>query len=113
MVGEPPRLGKPVRMHENDKSQFLTACEDLAKAIRRQVVAGDMGHDLNTAEAKRFMQSVELGERQLGGLKRHCAETGETVRVAAADIGDEIVYGTRRLETEIGVGAVIGLARRR
>ena len=72
-----------------------------------------MGHDLDAAEAKRFMQSVELGERQLGGLERHGAETDETVRVAAADIRDEIVDGARRLEAEIGVGAVIGLARRR
>ena len=113
MVAKTPRFGKPVRVHEDDKAQFLAAREDLAKALRRQVVAGDMGHDLDAAEAQRFMQSVELGERQLGGLERHGAETDETVGVAAADIRDEIVDGARRLEAEIGVGAVIGLARRR
>ena len=113
MVGEAPRFGKPVGMHEDDEAQLLAAREDLAKALGRQIVAGDMGHDLDAAEAQRFVQSVEFGERQLGGLERHGAETDEAVRVAAADIRNEIVDGARRLEPEIGVGAVIGLARRR
>ena len=65
------------------------------------------------AEPQRFVQSVELCESQLRGLERDRAETDEAVRVAAADIGNEIVDGARRLEAEIGVGAVIGLARRR
>jgi hypothetical protein len=59
------------------------------------------------------MQSVELCQSQLGGLERHCAEADEAVRVAAADIGDEIVNGARRLKPEVRVGAVIGLARGR
>jgi len=57
-----------------------------------------------------FVQSLEFGDREIRGLKRHRAEPDEALRVAAADLGDEIVYGARRLAPEIGVGAVIGLA---
>src|SRR6266446_4983630 len=72
-----------------------------------------MGHDLDAVKPQRFVQSVELGDREIGGLKRHCAEADETVGVTAADLGDEIVDGARGLAPEIGVGAIVGLARRR
>src|SRR6266403_698383 len=54
----------------------------------------------------------ELGDREIGGLKRHRAETDETVGITAADLGNEVVDGARGLVPEIRVGAVIGLARR-
>ena len=93
MVGETPGLGEPVRVHEDHEAQLLAAGEDLAKAFGRQILAGDMGHDLDAAKAQGFVQSLELGDRQIGGLKRHRAEPDETVGVAAADLGDEIIDG--------------------
>ena len=113
MVGEPPRFGKPVGVHEDQEAQFLAARKDLAKAVGRQIIAGDVGHDLDPTKAQGFVQSVELCERQFGGLERHGPEANKAVRVAAADIGDKIVCRARRLEAEIGIGTVIGLARRR
>src|ERR1700730_5387157 len=71
-----------------------------------------MGHDLDAAKPQRFVQSLELCDREIGGLKRHRAETDETVGITAADLGNEVVDGARGLAPEIGVGAVIGLARR-
>jgi len=70
-----------------------------------------MGHDLDAAKTEGVVQSLELGDSQFGSLERYRAEADETARVAAADLGDEIVDGARCLTPEIGVGAVIGLAR--
>src|SRR5207253_3254466 len=100
MVGKAPGLGEPVGMHEHDEPQLLGACEDLAKAIGRKILAGDMGHDLDAAKPQRFVQSVEYGNRETGSLKRHCAEADETVWVTAADLSDEIVDGARSLAPE-------------
>ncbi len=113
MLGQPSGFGKPVGMHKDDEAELLAAREDLAEALGRQILAGDMGHDLDAAEAQRFVQPVEFGDRQLGSLKRHGPEADKAVRVAAADIGNKIVDRARGFEPEIGVGAVIGLARRR
>src|SRR6202011_3626046 len=113
VAGEAARLGEPVGMHEDNQAQLFAAGEDLAEALGREILAGDMGHDLDTAKDERFMQSIELGDREIGGLERHRAETDKTVGITAADLGDEVVDGARGFVPEIGVGAVVGLARRR
>jgi hypothetical protein len=87
--------------------------EDRPETRCRQVLAGDMGHDLDAAKPERFVQPVELGEGQLGSLERHRAEPREAVGIAAAHLGDLVVEDARRREAELRVGAVIGLARRR
>src|SRR5438093_9363610 len=69
-----------------------------------------MGHDLDAAKTQGFVQSLELGNRQLRGLQRHRPEADKTVRIAPADFGDKVVDGPRSLAPEIGIGAVIGLA---
>ena len=61
----------------------------------------------------RSVDAVELGDRQLRRLERHRAEPDKAVGMLGADLGDEIVDLARHREAEIGVGAVIGLARRR
>ena len=113
MFVKPARFGEAVGMHEDDEPQLLASRKDRAEARLRQIRAGDMRHDLDAAEPKRFVQPVEFGERQLGRLQRHCAEAGEAVGKAAAHLGDLVVENPRRGEAEIGIGAVIGLARRR
>jgi hypothetical protein len=70
-----------------------------------------MRHDLDAAEPQRFVQPIEFGHGKLGGLERNRAEPDKAVGVAGANLGDEIVDRARRGKTEIGVGAIIGLAR--
>ena len=60
-----------------------------------------------------FVQPVELGDSQVGGLERHRAERHEAVGVTPGDVGEVVVDDPRRGDAEIGVGAVIGLVRRR
>ncbi len=58
------------------------------------------------------MQAVELGDRQIGRLKRHRAERDKPVGMTAGDVGEVVVDDPRRRDPEIAVGAVIGLVRR-
>src|SRR5690348_14519003 len=55
MVGKPPRLGKAGRVHEDEKSEFLDAGEHLAESLGREILAGDIGRDLDAAETERFV----------------------------------------------------------
>ena len=52
VVGEPPRLGKPGRVHEDQHAKLFDPREDLAEAFGRKVFAGDIGRDLDAAEAQ-------------------------------------------------------------
>ena len=83
------------------------------KRSRRQILAADVGGDLDAAEAQRFVQPVELGDGELGRLERHRAERHEAVGMTPGDVGEVVVDDARGGDAEIGVGAVIGLVRRR
>ncbi len=85
----------------------------LAEARRRQILAADVGGDLDATKAQGFVQPVELGNGKLGGLERHRAKRHEAVGVATSNVGEIVVDDARGGNTEIGVGAVIGLVRRR
>ena len=61
---------------------------------------------------ERFVHPVELGDREIGRLKRHRAERDKAVGMTAGDVGEIVVDDPRRGDPEIGVGAVIGLVRR-
>ena len=80
VVGEAAASVNPSGMHKDEQAQLFAAREDLAEALGRQILAGDMGHDLDAAEAQRFVQPVEFGDRQLRGLERHGAEADKAVR---------------------------------
>ena len=112
MVAEPPRLGEPGRVHEHQQAELLDAGEDLAEALGRQILAADIGRDLDAAEAQGFVQPVEFGDGEIGRLERHRAERHEAIRVASGDVGEVVVDDARGGDPEIGVGAVIGLVRR-
>ena len=112
MVGEAPGFGKAGRVHEDQAAELLDAGEDLAEALRREILAGHVGRDLDPPKAVRVMDAVELGHRQLGRLKRHRAERDETIRVPAGDVREIVVDDARGGDPDIGVGAVIGLVRR-
>src|SRR5262249_8800535 len=112
MLGQTAGLRETVRMHEHDHAEIFAAGEDLAKPLGRQILASDMRHYLDTPKAGRFVQSLQFRDCKLRGLKRYCPQADETVGMAAADVGDEIVDCARRFETKIGVGSIIGLARR-
>ena len=113
VIGKTPGLGEPVGMHEDHQAQLFTSGEGLAEAVGRQILAGHVGHDLDAAKTQGFVQSLELGDREIGSLEGHSPEPDETVRVAAANLGNEIVDGARGLAPEIGIGPVVGLTRRR
>ena len=95
VIAEAARLGEPVRMHEDEQPQLLDARPDRAEALGRQILAGDMRHDLDAAKAERFVQPVEFGDGEFGRLERHRAEPDEAVRILAADLGDEVVDRAR------------------
>src|SRR6516225_3599416 len=63
VVGKASSFGEPVRMHEHHEAKFLAAGEDLAETFGRQILSGNMGHDLDAAKTQRFVQSLELGDR--------------------------------------------------
>jgi hypothetical protein len=71
LIGEAVCLGEPVGMHEDHEAELFAPGKDLAKPFGPQILAGDMGHDLDAAEAQRFVQSLKLGDREIGRLKRH------------------------------------------
>ena len=83
MVLEAAGFGEAVGMDEDQGPQLLAAREDRAEARRRQVLAGDMRHDLDAAEAQRFMQPLQFGHGQFRGLERDRAEPDEAVGKAA------------------------------
>ena len=83
MIGKAPRLGEPGGMHEDRQPEFLCFGEDLAEAVGGQVLAGDVGGDLDAAQPKRSMQSCQLVNRQFRRLKRHRAKADEAIGMRA------------------------------
>ena len=112
MVAEPARLGEPGRVHEDQQAELLDAGENLAETRGRQILAADIGRDLDAAETQGFVQPVEFGDGEIGGLERHSAERHEAVGVTSGDVGEVVVDDAGGSDAEIGVGAVIGLVRR-
>ena len=62
VVGEAPRLRKAGRMHEDQHAELFDPREDLAEALCREILAGNVGRDLDAAEPQGFMDPVELGD---------------------------------------------------
>src|SRR5437763_11184085 len=112
MIGEPPRFGKPRRVHEDEEPELLDAGEDLAEPLGREILAGDIGRDLDAAKTERLVDAVEFGDGEIRGLKRYRAERHKAVRITAGYLGEIVVDDARRGDPEIGVGAVISLVRR-
>ena len=52
MVGKPSRLGKTGRVHEDQHSELFDPREDLAEALGREILAGNVGRDLDAAKAQ-------------------------------------------------------------
>jgi hypothetical protein len=50
-------------VHENEEPELLDAGEDLAEPLGREILAGDIGRDLDAAKAQRVMDAVEFGNR--------------------------------------------------
>ena len=102
MIAEAPRLGEAGRMHEDRQAEFLGLGEDRAEAVLGQVGAGDVGGDLDAAQAERFVQPLQFGNGKLGRLERHRAEADEAVGMPRHDIGDVVVDHARGGDAEIG-----------
>ena len=112
MVGKPPGFGKAGRVHEDKEAELLDAGEDLAEALGREILAGDIGRDLDAAKPERVVDAVELCDGEVGRLKRHRAERDEAIGMPADDVREIVVDDARGGDPEIGVRAVIGLVRR-
>ena len=97
MILEPPRLGEAVGVHEHQHPEFLDPPEHRAEAVFGQILAGDMGHDLDAAHAERFVQPLQFGDRQFRRLQRNGAEAGEAIRMPADNIGDIVVDRAREI----------------
>src|SRR5215471_2124151 len=91
MIGEAPGFGKAGRVHEDKQAELLDAGEYLTKPLGREVFARNICRNLDAAKPQRFVDAVELGDRQVGRLKRHRAERGEAVGVAADDVRQIVV----------------------
>src|SRR5271169_4903872 len=52
MVHEPARLRKAGRVHEDQHAELFDPREDLAEALGGQVLASEVGSDLDAAEAQ-------------------------------------------------------------
>src|SRR5215472_17999799 len=112
MVGEAPGFWEAGRMHENKEPELLDPGEDLAEALGREILAGDVSGDLDAAKTQGFMDPVQFGDREVWRLKRYGAERNKAAGVAPGNVGEVVVDGARGGESELGVGAVIGLVRR-
>ena len=99
-------------MHEYRQPELFGLGEDPAEPLGGQVLAGDVGGDLDAAQPERSVQPLEFGDRQLGRLERHRAQPDEAIRMAADDVGDVVVDRARGGDAEIGRRVVIGLVRR-
>ena len=112
VIAEAARLGEPGRVHEDRQTELFGLGEDPAEAVGRQVLAGDVGGDLDAAQSERSVQPFEFGDRKLRRLERHRAQADEAIRMAADDVGDVVVDRARGGDAEIGRRVVIGLVRR-
>ena len=110
---EAPPLGEAVGMDHDEAAELLGLPPERLVLRRRQLVAVDVGEDLDALEAEVVDAEGEFLRRRRAVLQRHRAEAREAVRALVHEGGDAFVDDLRRLHRLFGPERVVALEGRR
>jgi hypothetical protein len=110
---QPTALGEPHRVQEEEDAELLGRGEHRGEAWRGEFLAIDVGAELDAAHAEVLDAAAHLGHRQLGRLHRQGAHGDEAVGMGGGDLGQVVVDQPRGLASQLGIGPVEVLRRRR
>jgi len=106
MVFEASSFRKARGVHEQHDAELLAFGEDRPEARGGEILAVDIGRNLDAAEPERFHKPFEFLNSQLGRLERDRPKPDEAIRVTPDDLGDVVVDKSRRRNAEIRLGPI-------
>jgi len=107
------RLGKAGRMDQHKRVELLGFFPEWRESRIGQLLAVDVGQDLDALEAELLHAALELLGRLVAVLHRHAAERNQPILVLADIFGDAVVERAGGLHADIDRQVVIDLRRRR
>ncbi len=102
VLREPAAIGEAVGVQEDQDTEFFGLGEDRPEPLLGKIGAGDVGAELDAAQAERLHRALQLRHRKFGGLHRHRAEADESVGVPGDRCGNVVVDQARRVAAELG-----------
>src|SRR6202034_773061 len=95
-------VGEARRMQEDEDAELFGLGEEGAEFRGRQLLAIDVGADLDAAQAKLLHRALELGDGEVGRLERHGGETDKAIGMIGADLRDVLANEMRGLAAALG-----------
>ena len=108
---QPFRRGEAIGVHEKRHAQLVHLAKELLQTQRWicQVLAVDMGVDLNAAQTKLFDGALQFNHGHVGVLQRHRANTDKAVWPLAGQMRDAVIDITCQLSAKGRFGEVVVL----
>ena len=107
------RLGEAGRVDQHQRVELLGLLPERRESRIGQLLAVDVGENLDALEAELLHAALELLGRFVAVLHRHAAERDQPVLVLADIFGDAVVERAGGLHADIDGQVVIDLRRRR
>ena len=112
VVLHPLRMGGSLRVDDDDESECLDLGPERVEALAGDLLALDVGADLDTAHAEIACEVTQFLDGRLGVLQGHGAQRLEAPRVPCRCLDELLVHQPRDLGPELGVGPVVVLVDR-
>ena len=106
-------VGESERVDEDEHPKLLGGGEERSQGWIGQVLAVDIGADLNAAKIKLLHAAPKLDDREFRRLQRDRAEADQPLGTARNDLGDVVVDRARGVPADIGRREIIVLRGRR